>query len=70
MYITSTCIPLYVYRTVERSNFKPIVHISALTKSESGNIHLVAITKTGTFLWIFSAEFVTFKVCQYTPYIL
>ena len=37
-------------RTVERSNFKPIVHISALTKSESGNIHMVAITKTGTQL--------------------
>ena len=37
-------------RTVERSNFKPIVHISALTKSESGNIHMVAITKTGTHI--------------------
>lgn len=46
------CIPLSVFRTVERSNFKPIVHISALTKSESGNIHLVAITKTGLFFLV------------------
>lgn len=50
------CIPLSIFRTVERSNFKPIVHISALTKSESGNIHLVAITKTGTFFWSISSD--------------
>lgn len=50
------CIPLSVFRTVERSNFKPIVYISALTKSESGNIHLVAITKTGNFFWSISSD--------------
>lgn len=65
------CIPLSVFRTVERSNFKPIVHISALTKSESGNIHLVAITKTGTFFWSISSDwFVTFKVGQKIPYFM
>lgn len=46
-----------IARTVERSNFKPIVHISALTKSESGNIHLVAITKTGVRLYFTTNPF-------------
>lgn len=35
------------FRTVERSNFKSIIHISAITQSESSNIHLVAVTQTG-----------------------
>ncbi|XP_062607131.1 nuclear pore complex protein Nup155-like [Saccostrea cucullata] len=46
-----------IARTVERSNFKPIVHISALTKSESTNIHLVAITKTGVRLYFTTNPF-------------
>ena len=41
------------FRTIERSNFKTIVHISAITQSESSNIHLVAVTKTGMLKLIF-----------------
>jgi hypothetical protein len=41
------------FRTIERSNFKPIVHISAITQSESSNIHLLAVTTTGTLKLIF-----------------
>ena len=35
------------YRTIDRSNFKSIVHIGAIPKSESTNVHLVAVTQTG-----------------------
>ncbi|CAG2238962.1 NUP155 [Mytilus edulis] len=47
----------HVARTIERSNFKPIVHISAITQSESSNIHLVAVTKTGVRLYFTTNPF-------------
>ena len=31
----------------DRSHFKPLVHIAAIPRTESTNIHLVAITHTG-----------------------
>ena len=34
-------------RTIDRSNFKSIVHIAAIPKSESLNVHLMAITSSG-----------------------
>ncbi|CAC5400979.1 NUP155 [Mytilus coruscus] len=47
----------HVARTIERSNFKPIVHISAISQSESSNIHLVAVTKTGVRLYFTTNPF-------------
>ncbi|XP_077981190.1 nuclear pore complex protein Nup155-like [Glandiceps talaboti] len=38
-------------RTIERSNFKPIVAIAAIPRSESSSVHLVAITQTGVRLY-------------------
>lgn len=43
-----------IARTIENSNFKPIVGIQALTGRESENIHLVAVTQAGVRLY-FSA---------------
>lgn len=43
-----------IARTIDTSNFKPIVGIKAITKSESENIHLVAVTQAGVRLY-FSA---------------
>nr|KAG5703923.1 hypothetical protein BaRGS_008182 [Batillaria attramentaria] len=40
--------------TVEKSNFKSIVYISALTSAESANIHLVAVTQSGALLLVSS----------------
>ena len=40
------------FRTIDRSNFKPIVHIAPVMQSESNNIHLVAITETGLYIAI------------------
>lgn len=48
-----------VARTVEKSNFKSIVYISALTSAESANIHLVAITQTGVRLYFTTMPFGT-----------
>ncbi|XP_014679572.1 PREDICTED: nuclear pore complex protein Nup155-like, partial [Priapulus caudatus] len=36
-----------IARTIDKSNFKPIVHIAALKGSESANLYLLAITHTG-----------------------
>lgn len=36
-----------IARTIDTSNFKPIVGIKTLTRSESENIHLVAVTQAG-----------------------
>lgn len=41
----------HVARSVDRSNFKPIIHISAMEKSESLNCHLLAVTHTGVRLY-------------------
>ena len=38
----------HCFRSIDRSNFKPIVHIAALDRAESINVHLVAVTQTGT----------------------
>lgn len=43
-----------IARTIDTSNFKPIVGIKAITRPESDNIHLVAVTQAGVRLY-FSA---------------
>lgn len=43
-----------IARTIDTSNFKPIVGITALTRNESADIHLVAVTQAGVRLY-FSA---------------
>ncbi|KAK7492894.1 hypothetical protein BaRGS_00015841 [Batillaria attramentaria] len=48
-----------VARTVEKSNFKSIVYISALTSAESANIHLVAVTQSGVRLYFTTSPFGT-----------
>ncbi|KAK3089178.1 hypothetical protein FSP39_001520 [Pinctada imbricata] len=61
--ITSLSLQTIVYnashiaRTIERSYFKPIVHISAIQKSESTNVHLVAITQSGARLYFTTNPF-------------
>ncbi|XP_074640475.1 nuclear pore complex protein Nup155-like [Tubulanus polymorphus] len=40
-----------IARTIDRTNFKEIIHISAIPKSESVNVHLVAITYKGVRLY-------------------
>lgn len=42
------------FRTLETSNFKPVVAISAVDESESEHLNLVAVTQTGARLY-FSA---------------
>ncbi|XP_070562899.1 nuclear pore complex protein Nup155-like [Ptychodera flava] len=44
-------------RTIERSNFKPIVSIAAIPRTESTNVHLVAITQTGVRLYFTTTHF-------------
>lgn len=34
---------------MEKSYFKSIIYISAMTSAESSNLHLVAITQSGQF---------------------
>ena len=46
MRIHTDCIN-YCFRTIDKSNFKSVVHIAAIPKSESMNVHLVAITSSG-----------------------
>ena len=44
------CVELVDFcRTVEKSYFKSIIYISAMTSAESSNLHLVAITQSGQF---------------------
>lgn len=40
-----------IARTIDTSNFKPIVGIKALTRNESEDIHLVAVTQAGVRLY-------------------
>jgi len=40
-----------IARTIDRSNFKSIIHIAAIQRSESVSVHLVAITNTGARLY-------------------
>ncbi|XP_060081127.1 nuclear pore complex protein Nup155-like [Ylistrum balloti] len=47
----------HIARTIERSNFKPLVHISAITRQESANIHLVAVTQSGVRLYFSTNNF-------------
>ncbi|KAK2179646.1 hypothetical protein NP493_478g02009 [Ridgeia piscesae] len=46
-----------VARTIDKSNFKPIVYIAAIPKTESINVHLVAITHTGARLYFTTSAF-------------
>ncbi|XP_076462327.1 nuclear pore complex protein Nup155-like isoform X2 [Babylonia areolata] len=46
-------------RTVEKSHFKSIVHVSAITASESANLHVVAITQSGVRLYFTTSMFNT-----------
>jgi len=41
---------LHCCRTVERSIFEKLVYIGAICKSESSNVHLVAVTSAGDLL--------------------
>lgn len=43
-----------IARTIDTSNFKPIVGIKTIARSESDNVHLVAVTQAGVRLY-FSA---------------
>ncbi|XP_052257804.1 nuclear pore complex protein Nup155-like [Dreissena polymorpha] len=47
----------HIARTIDRSNFKPLVHIAPITSSESSNVHLVAITQTGLRLYFTTNPF-------------
>ena len=38
---------LYIFRNIEKSNFSPIVSISAVSLSESAHLGLVAVTRSG-----------------------
>ncbi|KAL8597837.1 hypothetical protein ACOMHN_061370 [Nucella lapillus] len=44
-------------RTVEKSHFKSIVYISAITTAESFNLHVVAVTQSGVRLYFTTAPF-------------
>ncbi|XP_050400754.1 nuclear pore complex protein Nup155 isoform X1 [Patella vulgata] len=46
-----------IARTIDRSNYKTLVSISALTKAESSNIHLVAVTHSGVRLYFTTNPF-------------
>lgn len=45
----------FFYRTLEATNFKPVIAISAVDSSESEHFNLVAVTQTGARLY-FSTE--------------
>ncbi|KAG1694111.1 Nuclear pore complex protein Nup155 [Nymphon striatum] len=47
---------VYISRTIDRSNFHPIVHISPVEIAESSVVHLVAITKSGVRLYFTTAS--------------
>ncbi|XP_077354036.1 nuclear pore complex protein Nup155 isoform X2 [Festucalex cinctus] len=46
-----------ILRTVDRSVFKPIVHISVISRSESSNCHLLAVTHAGVRLYFCTTPF-------------
>lgn len=46
-----------IARTVENSSFRPIIHISALSKAESSNVHLVGVTTTGTRFYFTTTDY-------------
>lgn len=37
----------YICRTIDKKNFSPVVHISAIDAKESKHVHLVAVTESG-----------------------
>lgn len=41
----------FILRTLEASNFKPVVAISAVDESESEHLNLVAVTQSGARLY-------------------
>lgn len=53
MVYSETKIFSYIFfcRTLEPSNFKPVVAISAVDESESEHLNLVAVTQTGARLY-------------------
>lgn len=55
------------YRTLESNNFKPVIAISAVDKSESENLNLVAVTQAGTRFYFSTgyAEWVKFYKKSY-----
>ncbi|KAM8961578.1 nuclear pore complex protein Nup155 [Pelodytes ibericus] len=46
-----------IARTIDRSVFKPIVHIAVIEKSESMNCHLLAVTHAGVRLYFSTMPF-------------
>ncbi|CAL9683382.1 unnamed protein product [Knipowitschia caucasica] len=46
-----------IARTIDRSVFKPIVHISVITSSESSDCHLLAVSHAGVRLYFTTAPF-------------
>ncbi|KAK7895656.1 hypothetical protein WMY93_020981 [Mugilogobius chulae] len=46
-----------IARTIDRSVFKPIVQISVITRSESSDCHLLAVTHAGVRLYFTTAPF-------------
>ncbi|XP_038049552.1 nuclear pore complex protein Nup155-like isoform X2 [Patiria miniata] len=48
---------MYYARTIDRSNFKQIVHIAAIPCTESSRLHLVAVTQTGVRLYFTTIPF-------------
>jgi nuclear pore complex protein Nup155 len=46
-----------IARTVDKSNFQKLVHIAAISSSESTNMNLVAVTRTGARLYFTVSRF-------------
>lgn len=38
---------LFICRTIDKKNFYPVVHISAVEANESKHVHLIAVTQSG-----------------------
>ncbi|XP_077397334.1 nuclear pore complex protein Nup155-like isoform X2 [Festucalex cinctus] len=47
-----------ILKSVDKSVFKPIVHISVISRSESSNCHLLAVTHAGVRLYFCTTPFV------------
>ena len=49
----------FTFRTIDRNNFRPVIHIAPVPRNESKTVHLVAITQAGMFstLSTFSAVY-------------
>ena len=38
---------VFVFRTIDSNNFRPIIHIAPIPRNESKTVHLVGITQAG-----------------------